>query len=109
MSNEVLSSLAEAQAVFQKHADERKNEGWGSKPDAWVSICKTRFVVVVNAYRGELLSVRPYEYELGFACAGIHEIIPPKKAERPGNGKKKAEHEPRPKRPLRQLHMFKPG
>lgn len=107
MSNEVLSSVEEAQAVYQKHAVQQEKEGWGRDPQAWVSVCKKRLVVVVRAYKNEGILMKPYEYKLDFDCAGIHEITAaPKRKKAPGLRKRKADGAGR---PLRQLHMFKPG
>ncbi len=111
MSNDVLSSLAEAQAVFKKHCAEQKREGRRIEPDAWLSVAEKTLVVVVYGFRHANGSVGPitipYEYGLGFPCDGIEEIIAPR-----GNGagnRKKNRPAERPEpltAPLRQLHMF---
>jgi hypothetical protein len=108
MSNEVLSSLAEAQAVFKQHCAEQKREGRRTEPDAWLRIEEKTLVVVVYGFRerngGHGPITIPYEYPLDFPCAGLHEITAPERGE---NGNRKA---PAGRfNPLRQLHMFKAG
>jgi len=85
------------------------------EPDAWLSINENTLVVVVYGIRERnggfgMISI-PYEYQLGFTCAGIHDITaPPKNGA--GNRKKKPPVGRRPeplKAPLRQLHMFNAG
>lgn len=112
MTNHVLSSLAEAQAVYRKHFAEQKECGRRKEPEAWITLEERTLAVIVYGYNetnnGPVAIA--YEYGIGFQCAGIHEITAPSR-NRAGNRKKKEpgrRREPM-KEPLKQLHMFKAG
>lgn len=72
----VLSSLAEAQAVYRNHCNEQRRAGRRRKAEAWISLQEKSLIVVVRCINNENgLSVAvPYEYGMSCPCAGIHEI-----------------------------------
>jgi hypothetical protein len=108
MSDNVLSSLAEAQAIFRKHVAEQKAEGRKKQPDAWLSCPKDRLVIIVYGAEKDGTIQKPYEYKIGFECEGVHLITtPPRKPQLAK--KKKTEAASEKTQPPRQLHMFKPG